>query len=255
MIDPLRLRQILFNLIGNAIKFTEQGQVSIAATLAGAPAEPVLHLIIADTGAGIAPDKLPRLFTPFYRAHTQGHIPGSGLGLNIARILCQLMGGEINVHSRVGEGTRLAISLPLTLAEHAPLPARAAIPTSLTPPARLRILVVDDNHANQTLLRQQLKHLGHDVSVRANGLEALRALTSHPFDLVITDCQMPVMDGFELTRNLRARGHELPVWGFTAHAQPRERELCLAAGMNDCLFKPIGLARLRAALATLAHRP
>ncbi|GKR24283.1 hypothetical protein KAM468_30230 [Aeromonas caviae] len=108
---------------------------------------------------------------------------------------------------------------------------------------------------SQILLRQQLKHLGHDVSVRSNGLEALRALASHPFDLVITDCQMPVMDGFELTRNLRALGHDLPVWGFTAHAQPRERELCLAAGMNDCLFKPIGLARLRAALATLGPAP
>ncbi|WP_223955125.1 response regulator, partial [Aeromonas caviae] len=93
-------------------------------------------------------------------------------------------------------------------------------------PHRLHILVVDDNHANQILLRQQLKHLGHDVSVRSNGLEALRAL-----------------------------GHDLPVWGFTAHAQPRERELCLAAGMNDCLFKPIGLARLRAALATLGPAP
>ena len=120
-------------------------------------------------------------------------------------------------------------------------------------PHRLHILVVDDNHANQILLRQQLKHLGHDVSVRSNGLEALRAVGSHPFDLVITDCQMPVMDGFDLTRNLRARGHELPVWGFTAHALPRERELCLAAGMNDCLFKPIGLARLRAALAELGR--
>lgn len=165
-------------------------------------------------------------------------------------------GGEIGVHSRVGEGTRLEIRLLLTLAEHDPLPAPALVPAlPQAPSTRLRILVVDDNHANQTLLRQQLKHLGHDVSVRSNGLEALRAVASHSFDLVITDCQMPVMDGFELTRNLRARGHELPVWGFTAHAQPRERELCLAAGMNDCLFKPIGLARLRAALAGLEPSP
>lgn len=257
LIDPLRLRQILFNLIGNAIKFTEQGRVSITATLNdGAHQPPVLHLTITDTGVGIPADKLPQLFTPFYRAHGQGHFPGSGLGLNIARILCQMMGGEIGVHSRVGEGTHLEIRLPLTLAEHAPLPAPALVPAlPQAPPTRLRILVVDDNHANQTLLRQQLKHLGHDVSVRSNGLEALRAVASHSFDLVITDCQMPVMDGFELTRNLRARGHELPVWGFTAHAQPRERELCLAAGMNDCLFKPIGLARLRAALAGLEPSP
>ena len=168
-------------------------------------------------------------------------------------------GGEIAVHSQVGEGTRLEIRLPLTLAQHPPAPITAIPapqPHHAQPlPHRLHILVVDDNHANQILLRQQLKHLGHDVSVRSNGLEALRALASHPFDLVITDCQMPVMDGFELTRNLRALGHDLPVWGFTAHAQPRERELCLAAGMNDCLFKPIGLARLRAALATLGPAP
>ncbi|WP_404839192.1 response regulator [Aeromonas media] len=253
LIDSLRLRQILFNLIGNAIKFTEQGEVSISAALAGDSLHaPVLHLVIADTGVGIPADKLPQLFTPFYRAHSPEQYPGSGLGLNLARILCQMMGGEIGIDSETGRGTRLEIKLPLTLATPdlpqvtAPLPPRE-------PGPRLRILVVDDNHANQILLRQQLKHLGHEVSVRSNGLEALRAVGSHPFDLVITDCQMPVMDGFELTRNLRARGHELPVWGFTAHALPRERELCLAAGMNDCLFKPIGLARLRAALAELGR--
>ncbi|MDW4562230.1 transporter substrate-binding domain-containing protein [Aeromonas rivipollensis] len=253
LIDSLRLRQILFNLIGNAIKFTEQGEVSISAALAGDSLHaPVLHLVIADTGVGIPADKLPQLFTPFYRAHSPEQYPGSGLGLNLARILCQMMGGEIGIDSETGRGTRLEIKLPLTLATPdlpqvtAPLPPRE-------PGPRLRILVVDDNHANQILLRQQLKHLGHEVSVRSNELEALRAVGSHPFDLVITDCQMPVMDGFELTRNLRARGHELPVWGFTAHALPRERELCLAAGMNDCLFKPIGLARLRAALAELGR--
>ncbi|MFQ2108598.1 ATP-binding protein [Aeromonas rivipollensis] len=251
LIDSLRLRQILFNLIGNAIKFTEQGEVSISAALAGDSLHaPVLHLVISDTGVGIPADKLPQLFTPFYRAHSPEQYPGSGLGLNLARILCQMMGGEIGIDSETGRGTRLEIKLPLTLATQdlpqvtAPLPPRE-------PGPRLRILVVDDNHANQILLRQQLKHLGHEVSVRSNGLEALRAVGSHPFDLVITDCQMPVMDGFELARNLRARGHELPVWGFTAHALPRERELCLAAGMNDCLFKPIGLARLRSALAEL----
>ncbi|UUM74272.1 response regulator [Aeromonas hydrophila] len=110
---------------------------------------------------------------------------------------------------------------------------------------------MDDNHANQVLLRQQLKHLGHEVSVRGNGAEALRAIQNQDFDLIITDCQMPLMDGFELTRRLRARGHTLPIWGFTAHATARERERCLAAGMDECLYKPIGLARLRTALASL----
>jgi two-component system sensor histidine kinase EvgS len=159
----------------------------------------------------------------------------------------------VRVSSQIGVGTRLDVSLPLT-----PVVSGLPSPESLirqeeaeqTP---LRILVVDDNHANQTLLRQQLKYLGHEVSVRSNGLEALRAVGSHHFDLVITDCQMPTMDGFELTRRLRARGHELPIWGFTAHALPRERELCLAAGMDECLFKPIGLARLRSVLAGLSR--
>ncbi|MCJ2369675.1 response regulator, partial [Aeromonas dhakensis] len=134
-----------------------------------------------------------------------------------------------------------------------PQPAGPLLVPSPRPLAatRLRVLVVDDNHANQVLLRQQLKHLGHEVCVRGNGTEALQASQSQPFDLVITDCQMPLMDGFELTRRLRARGHTLPIWGFTAHATARERELCLAAGMDDCLYKPIGLARLRTALASL----
>ncbi|MGE6166083.1 ATP-binding protein, partial [Aeromonas rivipollensis] len=117
LIDSLRLRQILFNLLGNAIKFTEQGEVSISASLAGDPLHaPVLHLVISDTGVGIPADKLPQLFTPFYRAHSPEQYPGSGLGLNLARILCQMMGGEIGIDSETGRGTRLEIRLPLTLA-------------------------------------------------------------------------------------------------------------------------------------------
>ncbi|MGE6201380.1 ATP-binding protein, partial [Aeromonas media] len=117
LIDSLRLRQILFNLIGNAIKFTEQGEVSISAALTGDPQQaPMLHLVIADTGVGIPADKLPQLFTPFYRAHSPEQYPGSGLGLNLARILCQMMGGEIGIDSETGRGTRLEIKLPLTLA-------------------------------------------------------------------------------------------------------------------------------------------
>ncbi|WP_421160446.1 response regulator [Aeromonas dhakensis] len=260
LIDPLRLRQIVFNLLGNAIKFTERGEVSLQASLTGSAEQPLLHLIIRDSGVGIAPDKLPGLFSPFYRAHDPYQFAGTGLGLNIARMLCQLMGGKIAVSSELGSGTELRIRLPLTplAAPHEPLdaaspPAGPLLVPSPRPVAatRLRVLVVDDNHANQVLLRQQLKHLGHEVCVRGNGAEALQASQSQPFDLVITDCQMPLMDGFELTRRLRARGHTLPIWGFTAHATARERELCLAAGMDECLYKPIGLARLRTALASL----
>ncbi|MGL6513821.1 response regulator [Aeromonas hydrophila] len=265
LIDGPRLRQIVFNLLGNAIKFTERGEVSLQASLAGSAEQPQLHLLIRDSGVGIAPDKLPGLFNPFYRAHDPYQFAGTGLGLNIARMLCQLMGGKIAVSSELGAGTELRIRLPLT--PLAPEPACELLPASLdaesamvpspkrpSPPAasgRLRVLVVDDNHANQVLLRQQLKHLGHEVSVRGNGAEALRAIQNQDFDLIITDCQMPLMDGFELTRRLRARGHTLPIWGFTAHATARERERCLAAGMDECLYKPIGLARLRTALACL----
>ncbi|HHO2167289.1 TPA: response regulator [Aeromonas hydrophila] len=267
LIDGPRLRQIVFNLLGNAIKFTERGEVSLQASLVGSAEQPQLHLLIRDSGVGIAPDKLPGLFNPFYRAHDPYQFAGTGLGLNIARMLCQLMGGKIAVSSELGAGTELRIRLPLTpLAPApkleceplpAPLDATSAIehsPKRLSVPAatgRLRVLVVDDNHANQVLLRQQLKHLGHEVSVRGNGAEALRAIQNQDFSLIITDCQMPLMDGFELTRRLRARGHTLPIWGFTAHATARERERCLAAGMDECLYKPIGLARLRTALASL----
>ncbi|WP_256744874.1 response regulator, partial [Aeromonas hydrophila] len=265
LIDGPRLRQIVFNLLGNAIKFTERGEVSLQASLAGSAEQPQLHLLIRDSGVGVAPDKLPGLFNPFYRAHDPYQFAGTGLGLNIARMLCQLMGGKIAVSSELGSGTELRIRLPLTpLAPEpaceplpAPLDATSAMvpsPKRPSPPAasgRLRVLVVDDNHANQVLLRQQLKHLGHEVSVRGNGAEALRAIQNQDFDLIITDCQMPLMDGFELTRRLRARGHTLPIWGFTAHATARERERCLAAGMDECLYKPIGLARLRTALASL----
>ena len=144
-------------------------------------------------------------------------------------------GGKIAVSSELGAGTELRIRLPLTpLAPEPacePLPAPRDVTSAIehSPkrpfPCRrwLRVLVVDDNHANQVLLRQQLKHLGHEVSVRGNGAEALRALQNQDFDLIITDCQMPLMDGFELTRRLRARGHTLPIWGFTAHATARER--------------------------------
>ncbi len=265
LIDGPRLRQIVFNLLGNAIKFTERGEVSLQASLAGSAEQPQLHLLIRDSGVGIAPDKLPGLFNPFYRAHDPYQFAGTGLGLNIARMLCQLMGGKIAVSSELGAGTELRIRLPLTplapALECEPLPApldaeSAMVPSPKRPPppaasGRLRVLVVDDNHANQVLLRQQLKHLGHEVSVRGNGAEALRAIQNQDFDLIITDCQMPLMDGFELTRRLRARGHTLPIWGFTAHATARERERCLAAGMDECLYKPIGLARLRTALASL----
>ncbi|WP_323903125.1 response regulator [Aeromonas hydrophila] len=267
LIDGPRLRQIVFNLLGNAIKFTERGEVSLQASLVGSAEQPQLHLLIRDSGVGIAPDKLPGLFNPFYRAHDPYQFAGTGLGLNIARMLCQLMGGKIAVSSELGSGTELRIRLPLTPlapapeSECEPLPvplddtsAMVPSPKRPSPPAatgRLRVLVVDDNHANQVLLRQQLKHLGHEVSVRGNGAEALRALQNQDFDLIITDCQMPLMDGFELTRRLRARGHTLPIWGFTAHATARERERCLAAGMDECLYKPIGLARLRTALSSL----
>ncbi|MNG92319.1 Virulence sensor protein BvgS precursor [compost metagenome] len=254
LVDPLRLRQVVFNLLSNAIKFTERGEVSIRATLEGEHEQaPVLRLRISDSGVGIPADKLPLLFTPFYRAHSPYQYAGTGLGLNIARILCQMMGGDIGVSSQIGVGTRLDVSLPLTPVVSALPSPESLIRQEEAEQTPLRILVVDDNHANQTLLRQQLKYLGHEVSVRSNGLEALRAVGSHHFDLVITDCQMPTMDGFELTRRLRARGHELPIWGFTAHALPRERELCLAAGMDECLFKPIGLARLRSVLAGLSR--
>ena len=263
LIDPLRFKQILSNLISNAIKFTQEGQVRISLQVEDSSHEQQIRLevIIQDSGIGITEDDQLRLFAPFAQADNSGHLArtGAGLGLVICRSLCEMMGGTLALHSQPGQGTQVQMMFELTsldpVANLAPVredDERAC--------ATLDILVVDDHPANRLLLCQQLGFLGHRCDVAEQGAQGLERWLARPFDLVIVDCNMPVMNGYDLTRAIRTheRGHaQAPctVLGFTANAQPEEKQRCRDAGMDDCLFKPISLTALNDRLSRVAARP
>jgi two-component system sensor histidine kinase EvgS len=251
-LDPLRFKQILSNLVSNAIKFTEQGQVRITLDLMNTdvPARALMQLTVQDSGVGISAEDQQRLFEPFAQAEnsSQQGRSGAGLGLVISRNLCEMMGGQLQLSSQPGIGTQVCISLALeTLPiQVSTVKSEPAIKTSQAP---LRVLVVDDHPANRLLMCQQLEFLGHRFSIAENGCDGLELWKHGHFDLVIVDCNMPLMNGYELTRAIRQ--HELQsrcppctVLGFTANAQPEEIQRCKQAGMNDCLFKPLSLSLL-----------
>ncbi|UZE30815.1 transporter substrate-binding domain-containing protein [Pseudomonas asplenii] len=263
LVDPLRFKQILSNLISNAIKFTERGQVSVGLTLQpGESARQVqVQLRVEDTGIGISEADQMRLFQPFAQADNSGQLArsGAGLGLVICRSLCEMMGGTLTLASVPGQGTQVNVSLRLDRLEA--LLGQVEREPQISPAVHeLNVLVVDDHPANRLLMCQQLGYLGHRYSTAQNGAIGLQIWKNEHFDLVIVDCNMPVMNGYELTRQLREHEtqHALPrctVFGFTANAQPEERTRCLQAGMDDCLFKPISLTVLNSKLADLRALP
>jgi two-component system sensor histidine kinase EvgS len=252
LLDPLRFKQVLSNLISNAIKFTEQGQVRVIVDLhpATQPEHVQMRVLVHDSGIGISEQDQQRLFEPFAQADNavQSSRGGAGLGLVISRNLCEMMGGSLQLCSEPGVGTQVELLLQL---ETLPLQqsaqvAETQIVASTTP---LNVLVVDDHSANRLHTCQQLEFLGHRFTVAADGQEGLEAWKDQPFDLVIADCNMPVMNGYELARAIRRherQNHRPPciVLGFTANAQPEEVQRCKQAGMNDCLFKPLSLGAL-----------
>ena len=259
LIDPLRLKQILTNLISNAIKFTQQGRVTLEINLlpAGTPERTELYLSVKDTGIGISERDQARLFEPFAQAQNSGQLAlnGAGLGLVICRSLCEMMGGTLVLSSQESAGTQVQIKLEVpTLTPSQCPPAQEP---SINPAAHpLNVLVVDDHPANRLLMCQQLGFLGHRFTTEHDGAAGLKTWKTGKFDLVIADCNMPVLNGYELTRAIRK--HELAssqrpctVLGFTANAQPEERQRCKQAGMDDCLFKPISLTLLSQRLAML----
>ncbi|MDD0977142.1 transporter substrate-binding domain-containing protein [Pseudomonas fontis] len=254
-VDQLRFKQVLSNLIGNAIKFTPQGgvQVSVHGGVSADTGMLRLHVLVTDTGEGISEADQQRLFTPFTQASGNRQSPrsGTGLGLAISRTLCEMMGGQLSLSSELGRGTQVEVSLTLPLA-----PAQASIVPSEQSVAAscLNILIVDDHPANRTLLTQQLTYLGHRVVMAEDGASGLQAWRKGGFDVVITDCNMPVMDGYALGRAIRQAESASTepaclLLGLSANAQVEERERCLAAGMDDCLFKPISLKGLGDRLA------
>jgi signal transduction histidine kinase/ActR/RegA family two-component response regulator len=248
--DPVRLRQIVANFISNAIKFTHEGTVTVM--LLPSPTYPQgVWVGVQDTGIGIPEDKQESLFEAFTQADasTTRKYGGTGLGLAISKKLAEMMGGRIGVESEVGVGSLFYVDLPLPAAQ--PPQAAPSEPTVELPEAfpDKRILLVEDNEVNRKVATRLLAKLQLQVDIAVNGLEAVQKATETAYDLILMDCQMPEMDGYEATRTLRAQGIATPIVALTANALEGDREKCLACGMNDYLSKPIQADKLRETLA------
>lgn len=251
LIDPVRFKQVLSNLLSNAIKFTAEGEVSLKLRVDPTSSQRLaVSVQIQDSGIGISAFDQQRLFSPFVQAGNsqQSGRQGSGLGLVISRTLCEMMGGRLQLDSALGRGTRVDINLELMALQ--PLPASELAQSAAQLPTRpLTILVVDDYPANRLLLTRQLSWLGHQVMEAEDGQQGLAKWREHEFDLVITDCNMPVLSGYELAGAIRDDERlqgmaPTVILGFTANAQHEEKIRCIEAGMDDCLFKPIRLEDL-----------
>jgi signal transduction histidine kinase/ActR/RegA family two-component response regulator len=259
--DPTRLRQVLNNLLSNAVKFTGPAGVTWAVDVCDTAEGCALTVRVTDTGPGIAPEQLERLFTPFDQtktsvARTHG---GTGLGLAVSRELARAMGGELRVESRLGRGSTFVLSLPL--ARGAPVEAPVEVEAGAEETARtMRLLVVDDHEINRRTMALLLEAAGAEVTAAESGAEALTLLSAEPFDAVLSDVNMPEMDGLAFTRALRGApgpNQLAPVIAVTGGDSEAERLACLTAGMSGCVSKPIDpralYAALDAALATEAE--
>lgn len=258
--DEVRLRQVLGNLLSNAIKFTRAGRVELGleARPAAQPEWLELILSVTDTGPGMSESDRTQLFTPFFQVRAEDQHTGTGLGLAICQELVHRMGGTIEVESTLGVGSCFRVRLTLASAPaprraSQPQPPRAVEPTSAAaaPGAARTALVVDDNAVNLRVATALLGRLGVAVTAVSSGQAALDRAWAEPFDLVITDLQMPELDGFETARRLRAGGFTGPIIALTASAEPTIAEDCRVAGLDGCLTKPVSLAALRALLEDL----
>jgi PAS domain S-box-containing protein len=280
--DPGRLRQVLRNLLGNALKFTDRGEIGVRAELLNEATNVVqIRFTVHDTGIGMPTDQQSRLFESFTQgdgSSTRRH-GGTGVGLAISKQLVELLGGEIGVASEPGHGSRFWFTASFGKASPAetpapkpvvvqdriirstpriPLAAPAACPQKPVPIAtHLRVLLAEDNEINQRITLRLLEKLGVPADAVVNGREAVQALEKRKYDLVLMDCQMPDMDGFEATAIVRSRevGTHTPICALTANAMEGDRERCLAAGMDDYISKPVGLEKLQKAVDRWVHRP
>jgi signal transduction histidine kinase len=254
--DSTRLQQVVLNLISNALKFTDSGKVTVSVAIERHdPASYLVAIEVRDTGIGIAPDKLSRLFSSFSQvdASTSRRYGGTGLGLAISKRLVALMGGTIRVESQPGEGTSFRFTVLLAPAQEPPYIADAPIRNA----GSLKVLVAEDNVVNQRVVLKLLEKLGVRADLVTDGSEAIAAVAKIRYDLVLMDVQMPEVDGLAATREIR---NGLPaelqptIFGLTAHATMEYRDLCLRAGMNGCLTKPLELEKLRSLIAELSDR-
>ena len=246
--DPNRLAQLLFNLVGNAIKFTERGAVQVSITHVPEPGGgAALTMEVADTGIGIPPEALPRLFERFTQVDgsTRRRFGGSGLGLSITRDIVVMMGGRIDVHSLPGQGSTFVVTLVLGAPEETPVLPPAALPQA--PGTPRRVLVAEDNPVNQIVIQAMLEQLGHHCDMVADGEEVLQQIHLADYDLVLMDMQMPRLDGLAATRAIRALPGplgQLPIVAMTANALLSDRRECHAAGMTGFISKPMEMEQL-----------
>jgi signal transduction histidine kinase/ActR/RegA family two-component response regulator len=257
--DPGRLRQIIVNLVGNAIKFTEQGEVVLRVELgAGNSVGDTVHISVADTGIGIPADKQAAIFDSFAQADasTTRKFGGTGLGLSIASQLTRLMGGRIWVESQVGVGSSFHVEIPFQLLPaNEPVVLQIPVSTKAADVSSLRVLLAEDNAVNALLASVLLKKVGHQVTHVVNGRLALDALALNEFDLILMDGQMPDMDGLEATAEIRRlevrTGRHIAIVAFTAHAMAEDRKRFLDAGADGYLTKPFSAEQLHAVIASM----
>jgi signal transduction histidine kinase/ActR/RegA family two-component response regulator len=274
--DPMRLRQILLNLVGNAIKFTNSGRVRVTTSFDRVPGRSRLCFAVEDTGIGMTEEQRRRLFLAFSQADSsmERRFGGTGLGLAISRSYAQRLGGDIDVRSEPGKGSVFTLWLPADPVgddalwhpdpEHAPIRHKTPVPKSSggQPLRGIRILLAEDGRDNRHLVTHLLERAGAEVAVVENGRQAVDHLSAaaadpaatRPVDLVLMDMQMPELDGYGATRLLRQQGCRVPIVALTAHAMEEDRRRCLDAGCEDYLTKPIDRARLLAACAHWGSR-
>ena len=278
--DPTRLRQILINLVGNALKFTEKGSVQLSVELEGQGGDPLLRFVVTDTGRGLSVDEQSRIFESFSQADasTTREFGGTGLGLTISRQLARLLGGDITVESVEGEGSKFTLTIQAGAIEGAEMldsPSLQGIQPLVLPNdpgstmafldgvkqggTKAQILLVEDGEDNRRLISLTLKKSGFGVTHAENGAVGLQVALAardlgEPFDLILMDMQMPVMDGYEATRRLREAGCTLPIVALTAHAMKGDRERCLAAGCDAFATKPISRRDLLKTVLVHLHK-
>ncbi|MEJ0047518.1 MAG: response regulator [Rhodospirillales bacterium] len=265
--DPVRMKQILSNFVSNALKFTDKGEIEIRAESVSRDARrESVRISVTDTGIGVSPESQQRLFQPFVQAESNitRRFGGTGLGLTICRRLAEMMGGSIEMHSELGKGTKLTLTVSLPIADEKDLPKATEAPEQLRNAVAARrkapsvaeaerdrtlVLLVDDHPTNLLVLMRQTQALGYAAEAAENGVEALAKWKSGRFSLVITDCNMPEMDGYELAQSIRALeaangGSRVPIIACTANALAGESEKCFRYGMDSYLVKPVELAEL-----------